>query len=124
YRTICPISKYEGWLYLASVMDLYFRKIVGWSMDRAMNWRSIRHMLVSILDSDLHLGYPPIQFAISIPYSIFIENYEICYIYLHLNKKNRAKPPGPFLRGCAHLCLDFFLEIHEYFSGIPMLLWL
>jgi len=26
----------EGWLYLAATMDLYGRKIVGWSMDRTM----------------------------------------------------------------------------------------
>lgn len=26
----------EGWLYLAAVMDLYSRQIVGWSMDRTM----------------------------------------------------------------------------------------
>lgn len=33
---ITYISTNEGWLYLASVMDLYSRKIVGWSMDKTM----------------------------------------------------------------------------------------
>ncbi|WP_274379447.1 IS3 family transposase [Alkalihalobacterium alkalinitrilicum] len=33
---ITYISTNEGWLYLASVMDLYSRKIVGWAMDKTM----------------------------------------------------------------------------------------
>ena len=32
--TYIPTS--EGWLYLATVIDLYSRKIVGWSMDEKM----------------------------------------------------------------------------------------
>lgn len=33
---ITYISTNEGWLYLASVMDLYSRRIVGWAMDKTM----------------------------------------------------------------------------------------
>ncbi|OLO25323.1 hypothetical protein BTR23_24870 [Alkalihalophilus pseudofirmus] len=33
---ITYIHTNEGWLYLASVMDLYSRKIVGWAMDKTM----------------------------------------------------------------------------------------
>ena len=33
---ITYISTGEGWLYLATVVDLYSRKIVGWSMDDTM----------------------------------------------------------------------------------------
>lgn len=33
---ITYIKTKAGWLYLASVMDLYSRKIVGWSMDKSM----------------------------------------------------------------------------------------
>jgi transposase InsO family protein len=33
---ITYISTGEGWLYLATVIDLYSRKIVGWSMDDTM----------------------------------------------------------------------------------------
>jgi len=33
---ITYIPTHEGWLYLATVMDLYSRKIVGWSMGKTM----------------------------------------------------------------------------------------
>lgn len=33
---ITYISTYEGWLYLAVVLDLYSRKVVGWSMSNRM----------------------------------------------------------------------------------------
>ena len=33
---ITYIDTHQGWLYLAVVMDLYSRTIVGWSMDRFM----------------------------------------------------------------------------------------
>jgi putative transposase len=37
---ITYIRTWQGWLYLAAVMDLYSRKVVGWSM------RPKRHVLV------------------------------------------------------------------------------
>jgi len=33
---ITYISTYEGWLYLAVILDLYSRKVVGWSMSKRM----------------------------------------------------------------------------------------
>lgn len=36
----------EGWLYLASVMDLFSRKIVGWSMDSSMK----KELVLTALD--------------------------------------------------------------------------
>ena len=30
------LRTHEGWLYLAIVMDLYSRKIIGWAMDKRM----------------------------------------------------------------------------------------
>ena len=42
---ITYISTRRGWLYLAVVMDLYSRRIVGWSMDR---WIS-RHLVIDAL---------------------------------------------------------------------------
>lgn len=40
---ITYIDTAEGWLYLASIMDLYSRRIVGWSMDE--------HMEVSLVEN-------------------------------------------------------------------------
>ena len=34
---ITYIRTYEGWLYLAVVVDLFSRQVVGWSMDSCMN---------------------------------------------------------------------------------------
>jgi len=41
----------QGWLYLAVVMDLYSRRIVGWSMSRRIN----RHLALNALN--MALGY-------------------------------------------------------------------
>ena len=37
---ITYITNGEGWLYLASIIDLYNREVVGWAMDSTMpvNW--------------------------------------------------------------------------------------
>ena len=48
---ITYINTQQGWLYLAIVMDLYSRRIVGWSMDR---WIS-RHLAIDALH--MALGY-------------------------------------------------------------------
>ena len=48
---ITYIDTQQGWLYLAIVMDLYSRRIVGWSMDRWMN----RHLVIDALR--MALGY-------------------------------------------------------------------
>ncbi|WP_110927710.1 IS3 family transposase [Bacillus massiliglaciei] len=42
--TYVPTS--EGWLYLASVMDLFSRKIVGWSVDKTMT----KDLVINALD--------------------------------------------------------------------------
>lgn len=43
------ISTRQGWLYLAVIMDLYSRRIVGWSMSRRIN----RHLALSALNMAL-----------------------------------------------------------------------
>ena len=45
------IATRQGWLYLAVVMDLYSRRIVGWSMDRRVG----RHLVVDAMT--MALGY-------------------------------------------------------------------
>jgi len=51
---ITYISTQQGWLYLAVVMDLYSRRIVGWSMDR---WMS-RHLVIDALSMALGARNP------------------------------------------------------------------
>ncbi len=51
---ITYISTFEGWLYLAIVMDLYSRRIVGWSMSR---WLS-RHLALDALSMALGFREP------------------------------------------------------------------
>ncbi|MFT7406063.1 DDE-type integrase/transposase/recombinase [Zhongshania sp.] len=42
---ITYIRTHEGFLYVATVIDLYSRRIVGWSMDKTMN----RHLVINAL---------------------------------------------------------------------------
>ena len=48
---ITYISTREGWLYLAVVMDLYSRRIVGWSMSRWMSRRLVLAALRMAIDA-------------------------------------------------------------------------
>jgi putative transposase len=38
---ITALSTYEGWLYLAVLLDLYSRRIVGWAVDRTLETRLV-----------------------------------------------------------------------------------
>lgn len=42
---ITYIRTYEGFLYMATVLDLFSRRIVGWSMDKSMD----RHLVINAL---------------------------------------------------------------------------
>ncbi|MCK5356640.1 MAG: IS3 family transposase, partial [Methyloprofundus sp.] len=42
---ITYIRTYEGFLYVATVMDLFSRRIVGWSMDKCMD----KHLVIKAL---------------------------------------------------------------------------
>jgi len=48
---ITYISTRQGWLYLAVVMDLYSRRIVGWSMSRWMSRRLVIDALRMAIDA-------------------------------------------------------------------------
>lgn len=45
------IQTQEGWLYLATVIDLYSRKIVGWSMDETMTTTLVNDALLMALQT-------------------------------------------------------------------------
>src|ERR1700752_803951 len=45
----------EGWLYLAVVMDLYSRRIVGWAMSDSLE----RHLVIAALQMALKMRQPP-----------------------------------------------------------------
>jgi len=47
---ITYIPTREGWLYLAAILDLYSRYVVGWSMDGRMNRRLVLDALDMALD--------------------------------------------------------------------------
>lgn len=51
---ITYIWTYEGWLYLATVMDLYSRKIIGWNMDKKMT----KELCITALKRALDLRKP------------------------------------------------------------------
>ena len=54
---ITYISTRQGWLYLAVVMDLYSRRIVGWSMDR----RTGRHLVIDAMKMALDQREAPVM---------------------------------------------------------------
>ena len=45
----------EGWIYLAVVIDLYFRRVVGWSIDRRMK----KALVIRALMMAVNLRQPP-----------------------------------------------------------------
>jgi transposase InsO family protein len=47
---ISYIATEEGWLYLAVIMDLFSRKIVGWAMDRTLSEELTRAALRMALE--------------------------------------------------------------------------
>jgi putative transposase len=52
---ITCVGTHEGWLYLAVVLDLFSRKVVGWSMSQSID----SHLVLSALDMALEGRQPP-----------------------------------------------------------------
>ena len=52
---ITSLATNQGWLYLAIVMDLFSRRIVGWSMDRSVS----RHLVIDAMTMALGLRDKP-----------------------------------------------------------------
>jgi transposase InsO family protein len=44
------IATREGWLYLAIVLDLRSRRVVGWAMRHTLEWELVRDALTLALD--------------------------------------------------------------------------
>jgi len=40
----------EGWIYLAAVIDLYSRRVVGWSIDRRMKKAPVMRALMMAIN--------------------------------------------------------------------------
>jgi putative transposase len=52
---ITYIPTAEGWLYLAVVLDLYSRRIVGWAMSHSLE----RHLVIAALHMAIKMRQPP-----------------------------------------------------------------
>jgi putative transposase len=46
YALLTPFWTAEGWLYVAAVVDLFSRRVVGWSMNAAMTAQLVTDALV------------------------------------------------------------------------------
>jgi len=82
---ITYISTYQGWLYLAVVLDLYSRKVVGWSMSNRMTSQlvidSLNHAIMDrnpagglIFHSDRGSQYASLDFRKSIEKNNIIQS--------------------------------------------------
>lgn len=82
---ITYISTYEGWLYLAVVLDLYSRKVVGWSMSNRMTSKlvidALEHAIIDrqpvaglIFHSDRGSQYASIDFRKSLKNNDIIQS--------------------------------------------------
>ena len=81
---ITYIRTFEGWLYLAAVMDLFSRKIIGWSMSNTINTNlSVAALKMAInrrkpLKGLLHHSDRGVQYASNDYQDVLKENHIVC----------------------------------------------
>ena len=54
------LRTHEGWMYLAIVMDLYSRKIIGWAMDKRMTTPLVARAMQMIVAFLMFAGVVPL----------------------------------------------------------------
>ena len=54
-RMLILLPTNEGWLYLAVIIELYSRKVVGWSMNKSMP----KQLVINALDMAVKNRKPP-----------------------------------------------------------------
>ena len=81
---ITYIRTFEGWLYLAAVMDLFSRKIIGWSMSNTIDTNlSVAALKMAIycrkpLKGLLHHSDRGVQYVSSAYQNVLKENHIVC----------------------------------------------
>lgn len=53
---ITYIRTHEGWLYLAAVLDLFSRQVVGWSMGARIDRELALNALLTVMTLAVHPG--------------------------------------------------------------------
>lgn len=108
---ITYIRTFEGWLYLAAVMDLYSRKIVGWAMSETMTTDlAIRALKAAILSrrpgkSLMHHSDRGVQYASHAYQNVLKENHMVCSMSRKGNCWDNA-PMESFFSTLKTECID------------------
>ena len=86
---ITYIPTREGWLYLATVMDLYSRKIIGWSMGQRIN----RQLVIDAMEMAIRARHPPRGLIFHSDRSLrwfLLERYPACPVLIEEVNMRRA----------------------------------
>ena len=108
---ITYIRTFEGWLYLAAVMDLFSRKIIGWSMSNTINTNlSVAALKMAInrrkpLKGLLHHSDRGVQYASNDYQDVLKENHIVCSMSRKGNCWDNA-PMESFFSTLKTECID------------------